>query len=139
MVGRRLFGEAILMLIFYRYIFEIFYRWGYNSRVREEINHPENTALPTVAALTCFNIFSLIIALRIIFMRENDLFPVKYEVFLGLGMFALLYVIYYFAFVSQGKKNQNKGEYFFNNLYFSIFCFIYIPCNNKNIITYSSK
>jgi predicted nucleic acid-binding Zn ribbon protein len=89
-------------------MFEILYRWGYNPQLPEEINHPESAAIPTIAALTGFNIFSLIIIFRMIFFRENELLPMKYAVFIGLGLFTLLYFLYHYAFVSGGKCRKIK-------------------------------
>ncbi|HVT83758.1 MAG TPA: hypothetical protein VHD35_01080 [Chitinophagaceae bacterium] len=93
---------------FYRKLFEIFYRWGYNNKLPEQINHPENAAVPTIAALTCFNIFSLVLLFKIFILRRQYLVSINYQALFGIILYILLYIIYHFSFVSDGKCKNIK-------------------------------
>lgn len=93
----------MVIIKFYKKVFEIFYWWFYNPRQLFAFRIAANYAWLAISPLTCFNILFFIGLFRIYILNVEPLPFNSFTPFWGLGLFALITTNYYFAFISGSK------------------------------------
>lgn len=78
----------------YQTLFHVFYRWAYNLKLDRS---PEYTALVTISFFVCINILSLIILVRVVFLRLGGL-P-RYPKYWVLALFFAVTIANFIIFI----------------------------------------